>query len=313
MKIVSAKTTAGITDLPTVPDGRSLLAVGCSYTNEYFKSKAHPEMDCSFTKWPTILGSQLGFDNVVNLGKSGNSNDAIFKQTQDYIIDNNNKVDMICVLWTTVGRLNVHDMSNINWNATYNSKFQKTAEGAPKTTYPGKIEPKDPFTIKTMRIFNLEKFTDIVENNWIKLIHEHLRNIFMLNQFSRYNNIPIYHMQGVPAYVPYLSTLPGPSGPGDSYPDWMEWYYPSLEWRERKRKEYLKALMRSKYFNILEEQTNIWGWPFERELAGTHINSEFTEEHIISEKDKHPNAKGHQLIASKFMEIINENTISSRL
>jgi hypothetical protein len=222
---------------------------------------------------------------------------------------------MICVLWTTVARLNLHDMSNINWNATYNSKFHKTAGGMvhSKATYPGKLEPKDPFTIKTMRIFNLEKFTDIVENNWIKLIHEHLRNIFMLNQFSRYNNIPIYHMQGVPAYVPYLSTLPGPSGPGDTYPDWMEWYYPSLEWRERKRKEYLKALMRSKYFNILEEQTNIWGWPFERELAGTHINSEFTEEHIISEKDKHPNAKGHQLIASKFMEIINENTISSRL
>ena len=113
-------------------------------------------------------------------------------------------------------------------------------------------------------------------------------------------------MQGVPAYVPYLSTLPGPSGPGDTYPDWMKWY-------NYKRKEYLKALMRSKYFNILEEQTNIWGWPFERELAGTDMNSEFTEEHIISEKDKHPNAKGHQLIASKFMEIINENTISSRL
>ena len=96
MKIVSAKTTAGITDLPTVPDGRSLLAVGCSYTNEHFKSGAHPEMDCSFTKWPTILGSQLGFDNVVNLGRSGNSNDAIFKSAQDYIIDH--KVDMICAL-----------------------------------------------------------------------------------------------------------------------------------------------------------------------------------------------------------------------
>lgn len=305
MKIVSAKTTAGITDLPTVPDGRSLLAVGCSYTNEHFRSRENPEIDCSFLKWPTILGSQLGFDNVVNLGRSGNSNDAIFKQTQDYIIDNNNKVDMICVLWTTVARLNLHDMSNINWNATYNSKLRSN-------TWPGslrKIEPivnKDPFTIRIMRNFNLEKFTAIIENNWIKLAHEHLRNIFMLNQFSRYNNIPIYHMQGVPAYVPYLSTLPGPSGPGDTYPGWMKWY-------NYKRKEYLKALMCSKYFNILEEQTNIWGWPFERELAGTDMNSEFTEEHIISEKDKHPNAKGHQLIASKFMEIINENTISSRL
>jgi len=302
MKIVSAKTTAGITDLPTVPDGRSLLAVGCSYTNEHFRSSINPEIDCSFLKWPTILGSQLGFDNVVNLGRSGNSNDAIFKQTQDYIIDNNNKVDMICVLWTTVARLNLHDIDNVNWNATYNSKLRSS-------TWPGSLakqNPKDPFTVKTMRIFNLEKFTAIVENNWIKLAHEHLRNIFMLNQFSRYNNIPIYHMQGVPAYVPYLSTLPGPSGPGDTYPDWMKWY-------NYKRKEYLKALMCSKYFNILEEQTNIWGWPFERELAGTDMNSEFTEEHIISEKDKHPNAKGHQLIASKFMEIINENTISSRL
>ena len=310
MKTLAAKTIDGITELPTVPDGRSLLAVGCSYTNEHFRSSINPEIDCSFPKWPTILGSQLGFDNVVNLGKNGNSNDAIFKQTQDYIIDNN-KVDMICVLWTTVARLNVHDMSNINWNATYNSK-SLYSDGS-TSSYPGKIEPKDPFTIKTMKIFNLEKFTDIVEKKWIRLIHEHLRNIFMLNQFSRYNNIPIYHMQGVPAYVPYLSTLPGPSGPGDTHPDWMEWYYPSLEWRERKRKEYLKALMHSKYFSILEKQTNIWGWPFERELAGTHINSEFTEEHIISEKDKHPNAKGHQLIASKFMEIINENTISSRL
>ena len=308
MKIVSAKTTAGITDLPTVPDGRSLLAVGCSYTNEHFRSSINPEIDCSFPKWPTILGSQLGFDNVVNLGRSGNTNDAIFKNTQDYIIDNN-KVDMICVLWTTVGRLNVHDIENVNWNATYNSKFQKTKDGAPTTIlkhHPRGIEPKDPFTVKTMRIFNLEKFTDIVENNYLKLAHEHLRNIFMLNQFSRYNNIPIYHMQGVPAYVPYLSTLPGPSGPADTSPDKIAWY-------NYKRKEYLKALMHSKYFSILEEQTNIWGWPFERALAGTDMQSEFTEEHIISEKDKHPNAKGHQLIASKFMEIINENTISSRL
>ena len=187
MKTLAAKTIDGITELPTVPDGRSLLAVGCSYTNEYFKSKAHPEMDCSFTKWPTILGSQLGFDNVVNLGRSGNTNDAIFKNTQDYIIDNN-KVDMICVLWTTVGRLNVHDIENVNWNATYNSKFQKTKDGAPTTIlkhHPRGIEPKDPFTVKTMRIFNLEKFTDIVENNYLKLAHEHLRNIFMLNQFSR--------------------------------------------------------------------------------------------------------------------------------
>ena len=43
---------------------------------------------------------------------------------------------------------------------------QKTKDGAPTTIlkhHPRGIEPKDPFTVKTMRIFNLEKFTDIVE------------------------------------------------------------------------------------------------------------------------------------------------------
>ena len=121
----------------------------------------------------------------------------------------------------------------------------------------------------------------------------------MLNQFSRYNNIPIYHMQGVPAYVPYLSTLPGPSGPGDTYPDRMEWY-------NYKRKEYLKALMRSKYFNILEEQTNIWGWPFYQEIGGSLPLAAASESagDRISNTDTHPSAKGHQKIASQFMEII---------
>ena len=50
MKTLAAKTKEGITELPTVPDGRSLLAVGCSYTDEHFRSKENPEIDCSFLK-----------------------------------------------------------------------------------------------------------------------------------------------------------------------------------------------------------------------------------------------------------------------
>ena len=90
---------------------KTLLAVGCSLTDEKLESMFHPEMDCSWPKWPEIVGKKLGY-NVVNLGESGNSNDAIFKSAQDYIIDH--KVDMICALWTQGHRLNIHDMSNIN-------------------------------------------------------------------------------------------------------------------------------------------------------------------------------------------------------
>ena len=70
-------------------------------------------------KWPEVVGKKLGY-NVVNLGESGNSNDAIFKSAQDYIIDH--KVDMICALWTQGHRLNIHDMSNINWTWSFMDK-----------------------------------------------------------------------------------------------------------------------------------------------------------------------------------------------
>ena len=55
---------------------KTLLAVGCSLTDEKFESMAHPELDCSWPKWPEVVGKKLGY-NVVNLGKSGNSNENI--------------------------------------------------------------------------------------------------------------------------------------------------------------------------------------------------------------------------------------------
>ena len=266
---------------------KTLLAVGCSLTDEKFESMAHPELDCSWPKWPEIVGKKLGY-NVVNLGESGNSNDAIFKSAQDYIIDH--KVDMICALWTQGHRLNIHDMSNINWNATYNSK-SLYSDGS-TSSYPGKIEPKDPFTIKTMKIFNLEKFTDIVEKKWIRLIHEHLRNIFMLNQFSRYNNIPIYHMQGASSFIPEIE---------------------GVALSRKRHIKYLQAFVDSKYFNILDKQTNIYGWPFYQELGGFAIDQIFKQDgpdqDILSDKDKHPNAHGHEVIANEYFELIESDEI----
>ena len=40
---------------------KTLLAVGCSLTDEKFESMAHPELDCSWPKWPEIVGKKLGY------------------------------------------------------------------------------------------------------------------------------------------------------------------------------------------------------------------------------------------------------------
>ena len=245
---------------------KTLLAVGCSFTCKTFKSKVHPEIDCSFPKWPEVLGNKLGY-NVVNLGLSGNSNDRIFKTTQDYLV--NNKVDMICALWTQSTRLNVHDMENCNWNYV-------TRSGAAS---------------QSLKIFNIEKFLDIVENdgtdNYLKLANEHLRNIFMLDQLSKHNNIPIYHMQGASSFIPEIE---------------------GVALSRKRHIKYLQAFVDSKYFNILDKQTNIYGWPFYQELGGFAIDQIFKQEgpdqDILSDKDKHPNAHGHEVIANEYFELI---------
>ena len=241
---------------------KTLLALGCSFTNENWFSKIHPEIDCSFPKWPAIVGDKLGY-NVINLSTNGNSNDAIFKTCQDYLV--NNKVDMVCVLWTQSTRLNVHDMNNINWGVS-DDKDRK----------------------RQFKIFNIDNFERIVKDkeNIMKLANEQLRNIYMLDQLCTYKNIPAYHMQGCKSFIP------------DDDEGW-----------EKRHRNYYNAFIHSKYFKILENSSErIWGWPFYKELGGVSITDYFyyngKQDYIISEKDSHPNAKGQQTIADKFMEII---------
>ena len=40
---------------------KTLLAVGCSLTDKNFTSMFHPELDCSWPKWPEVVGKKLGF------------------------------------------------------------------------------------------------------------------------------------------------------------------------------------------------------------------------------------------------------------
>jgi hypothetical protein len=259
---------------------KTLLAVGCSYTDEKFESIVHPELDCSWPKWPEVVGKKLEY-NVVNLGECGNSNDSIFKTAQDYIVDN--KVDMICALWTQGHRLNIHDMSNINWTWSFMDK-------EPVRVFGDRLQ-KD--------VFNKDEFSSLLRWKHTALANEYLRYIYMLDQLGKYNNnIPVYHMQGLRGYYPYGSSTRAKAN--------------------TMRKEYATAFLDSPYFSILHKQTNIYGWPLLQELEGSiYIDDTkalasytwkemeaLTLKYKISDKDSHPNARGHKIIANRFIEMI---------
>tara|TARA_Y100000287_G_scaffold155565_1_gene132357 strand:- start:403 stop:1215 length:813 start_codon:yes stop_codon:yes gene_type:complete len=61
-----------------------LLVSGCSNTDKDFFSDIHPEMNCSWPKWPEILAKKLDME-CVNLGKCGQGNEYIYHSLLEYI------------------------------------------------------------------------------------------------------------------------------------------------------------------------------------------------------------------------------------
>ena len=279
---------------------KTLLAVGCSFTNPKFQSREHPEMDCSWPKWPEVLGNKLRY-NVVNLGHNGGSNDSILRSAQDYMIEN--KVDMVCALWTEPFRFNVHDSIPISWNAAlFNAANKKLTE----------IQ-KGVLTNNVSKVFNGSELAHYLMqgDKHIKLANEQLRYIHTLDVIGTSHNVPVYHMQGCTLWrswlykLYYRSTVYADKGGCMGAPGRLDISFDKAA--KGKFNQWLEAFLDSPYFAILDKQTNIWGWPFYQEIGGslplaTHSFESASDR--ISNKDTHPSAKGHQKIASQFLEII---------
>ena len=41
-----------------------LIASGCSFTNENFRSDFHHDMDCSWPKWPELLAEKINQEKL---------------------------------------------------------------------------------------------------------------------------------------------------------------------------------------------------------------------------------------------------------
>ena len=243
---------------------KTLLAVGCSFTNKNYVSDEHPEMDCSWPKWPEIVGKKLGYE-VVNLGTNGAANDNIMRSAQDYMAEH--KVDMVCALWTEPFRLNIHDTYHDNWYA-YLRRDARSITGSKrygvKTFHLNATNPLVAHIELAKRLCRTDDHTRIAS--------EELRHIHTLDIIAKSHNIPVYHMHGCTLWKNHV---------------------------------YQTASLDSPYFSILDKQTNIWGWPFYEELGGEEPLG--NRDHRISEIDSHPSAKGQQILADKYLELIEQN------
>ena len=83
---------------------KKLIVSGCSYTAEKYRSSAHPEMDCSWPKWPELLAKKLNME-IVNLAYNGAGNRFIL-QTLLEAIERTPKeeIGMVVAAWSQANR-----------------------------------------------------------------------------------------------------------------------------------------------------------------------------------------------------------------
>ena len=86
---------------------KTLIASGCSWTNENFWSDSNPDIDCSWPKWPELLAKKLDME-CINLGRSGAGNEYIFSSLLDQIKQTNkDNIGLVISAWTQTNRKDI--------------------------------------------------------------------------------------------------------------------------------------------------------------------------------------------------------------
>jgi hypothetical protein len=82
-----------------------LIVSGDSFTDGAFTTPHHPDMDCSWPKWPEILAEKLGM-KLVNLAICGKGNEFIYASLQDYILrmDDKDEIGLVVAAWSQCQR-----------------------------------------------------------------------------------------------------------------------------------------------------------------------------------------------------------------
>lgn len=137
----------------------------------------------------------------------------------------------------------------------------------------------------TMYLNRNEKWDKYGDNKYF--IERHLRYVYSLQQICKSLKIPLKQAQIINSY------------------ETARWHKGSEVWPEARdkvldREKHYEIIYKNPYAKLINDDfIGHLGCPA---LGGWNMQDFFTDNDYISDEDRHPNAKGHQLIASKFYE-----------
>lgn len=99
---------------------KKLIVSGCSFCNKNFSSVFHPDLDCSWPKWPEILAERLGME-CINLGKSGAGSEFIYSTLLEKV-SYTNDIGLVIAAWSKSERRDWQEPDNTWLNSIYDEK-----------------------------------------------------------------------------------------------------------------------------------------------------------------------------------------------
>jgi|TARA_R110002074_G_scaffold109941_3_gene236884 hypothetical protein len=262
---------------------KKLIVSGCSFTDKNFWSQSQPDYDCSFPKWPELLGEKLNLD-VVNLGACGAGNNYIYSTLLEEIIRTpKEEIGLVIAAWSQVQR--------DDWEEH------------------GKFIPRV-FSYKDKHNSNMiwRNKRQGKDGNVFYWMLDHLRRYVSFDSLCKSHDIPYKQFQMLTPFDGFLNGLMKTDferSENEGNPDFVARYAyePILDNMHEDRKYLLKKIV--DYEKYIDTE-NFLGWPIHRRINGFAVEQKtlmtFPEQHnkvelIIGGYDYHPNGDGHKKIA----------------
>lgn len=257
-----------------------LLISGCSYSDVQWTSHLHPDMDCSWPKWPELLAKKLDM-KCINLSKSGAGQEYIYSSLVDTVQTLNiNDIGLVIPAWSTAPR---RDFIDLQFPSNYKSTFCKSHWNNDRNDLRGGIEY---WIDRSIRYYYA--FQNICENLGVTY-----RQVQMINLYKGWLWEQIRNKR-------QKSLVP------QNDPTFMHQYSDlnsnrlltkeELEWKSENKKRLTKQIHNNLYYNKINN--NFIGWPMIDKLDGFDVKETVvTEQYKISKIEPHPNAKGQERIA----------------
>ena len=268
-----------------------LIASGCSFTEKNFISTFHPEMDCTWDKWPELLAQKLNMD-CINLGSRGAGNEYIYNSIVQRLLKiKKNRVGLVMAGWSSAKRF--------VFRVTKNS-MGKHVHGCVTGPYLNIDDfPNRDYSMSKLYPSVIKSYPSVDKLDHYEYITNRSIGLFFdLQMLCENFEIPLKQFQMIDLFVDMelgANIASGNEGDNDN--------------------EKAKMMLRSPYLEHINEESFI-GWPISFRLGGYNLWGHILNQEFENVKSKHPRRPSRlklsdDLIALFYSEVKQNLQISS--